>query len=139
MDPEEDEEPLGGNSGAGVVRVGNTVRRAITEASPAVPALLRHLEDAGFEHAPRLLGVDAKGREILTYHPGQSAWHLGPSFWSAERCTRLGALVRELHDVMASFVVPAHPHWSGWLADPLSGSQIIHNDLGPWNLVHRPD
>ena len=30
--------------------------------SPAVHALLRHLESVGFDGAPRLLGVDERGR-----------------------------------------------------------------------------
>jgi hypothetical protein len=31
-----------------------------------VHALLRHLEGAGFDAAPRVLGIDGDGREVLT-------------------------------------------------------------------------
>ncbi|GAA4527045.1 hypothetical protein [Nonomuraea ferruginea] len=60
----------GGDVTDGVVRVGDTVRRPARSSTPAVHALLRHLEAAGFRGAPRVLGFDALGREVLTYLPG---------------------------------------------------------------------
>ena len=70
-DPEAAEIPLlGGDMTRGVVRVGGTVRRPVRPHTPAVHALLRHLEAADFEGAPRVLGVDARNREVLTYLPG---------------------------------------------------------------------
>src|SRR6266498_211042 len=57
------EEVLAGGNFNHVVRVGDTVRRVKTGAwTPAVHALLRHLERAGFDGAPRALGVDDRGR-----------------------------------------------------------------------------
>jgi hypothetical protein len=47
------------------------VRRALHQRSDYVHALLRHLEAVGFDGAPRLLGIDAQGREVLTYLPGE--------------------------------------------------------------------
>ena len=41
-----------------MVRVGDTVRRPAGPWTPAVDALLRHLEDVGFPGAPRALGRD---------------------------------------------------------------------------------
>ena len=38
--------------------------------TPAVQALLEHLEAAGFEGAPRPRGIDDEGREVLTYVDG---------------------------------------------------------------------
>ena len=68
-----DEIPLlGGNVTEAVVRVGDTVRRPVGEWTPAVHALLHHLEDVGFSAAPRVLGIDAQGREVLTYCEGVS-------------------------------------------------------------------
>jgi len=56
-----------------VFRVGDTVRRRST--GPAVHALLGYLERVGFPYAPRLLGVDERGREVLTYQRGASGRH----------------------------------------------------------------
>ena len=70
-----DEVPLtGGNVTAGVVRVGETVRRPAGPWTPAVHALLRHLEGVGFAGAPRALGFDDRGREVLSYVEGHAAW-----------------------------------------------------------------
>ena len=55
-----------------VVRVGNTVRRAPGPWTPAVHALLRHLERAGFLGAPRARGFDERGREVLTFVEGET-------------------------------------------------------------------
>ena len=53
------------------VRVGDTVRRRAGPWTPAVHALLRYLEKTDFE-APRVLGMDEQGREILAYIPGET-------------------------------------------------------------------
>jgi hypothetical protein len=69
------ETPLsGGNMSSGVVRVGDTVRRPAGPWTPAVHALLTHLYEAGFRGAPRPLGIDERGREVLTFIPGPPAW-----------------------------------------------------------------
>ncbi len=59
----------GGSMTPGVVRIGDTIRRPVGRWTPAVHALLRHLEDTGFEGVPRVLGIDEAGREVLTYLP----------------------------------------------------------------------
>ena len=66
MRRQDGEVPLrGGRVTPGVVRVGNTVRRPVTEASPFVARLLGHLERRGFAGAPRHLGLDAAGRDCV--------------------------------------------------------------------------
>ena len=56
--------PLIGGNTSTVVRVGDTVRRNVGPWTPAVHALLRHLEYIGFTGAPRVLGLDERGREV---------------------------------------------------------------------------
>jgi Ser/Thr protein kinase RdoA (MazF antagonist) len=134
--PPSDEEPLsGGNSAADVVRIGNTVRRHTFAASPATHALLRHLQERGFAHSPHFLGVDERGREILTFHSGQTVWERGAGSFSDEEIARLGEVIRELHRSLRDFAPPEDSHWSDRGADPLGGHLVLHNDLGPWNLV----
>jgi hypothetical protein len=55
-----------------IVRVGDTVHRPVQPWTPATHELLRHLEAVGFRYAPRVLGFDEHGREILSYIPGDS-------------------------------------------------------------------
>jgi hypothetical protein len=60
---------VGGNVAPGVHRVGQTLRRPTGPWTLAVHQLLRHLERVGFRGAPRALGIDERGREILTFVP----------------------------------------------------------------------
>jgi len=95
----EEELPLvGGMSTAGVVRVGDTVRRPQNANSDYVHGLLLHLERCGFDGAPRYLGVDDRGREVLTFIEGFAPPHNG--FRLTEKAVRAGArLVRAVHDL----------------------------------------
>ncbi|NJP35224.1 hypothetical protein HCJ94_25420 [Micromonospora sp. HSS6-12] len=61
-----DEEPLPGGFVTDVVRVGGTVRRTPGPNADRVAALLRHLERVGADLAPRHLGFDEHGREVLS-------------------------------------------------------------------------
>src|SRR5580658_6414541 len=98
--PGEDEEPLaGGNASAGVVRVGDTVRRPAGPWTAAVHALLEYLHAAGFTGAPRPLGIDERGREVLTFVPGTAAWPGGFRQLDADRqLGRAVLLIRHFHD-----------------------------------------
>lgn len=91
----------GGDVTDGVVRVGDTVRRPASTSTPAVHALLRHLEAAGFDGAPRVVGMDGLGREILTYLPGTTGLRLESV--SDEALAGLALLVRRFHDATAGF------------------------------------
>src|SRR5690349_11720666 len=107
--------------GAGqVVRVGDTVRRPTGPWSRTVHAFLDHLGRVGFGGAPRVLGIDEQGREILTYLDGDvfhdPNWEPGgPNLWphelrSLDTLAASGALLRELHEASAGFV-PDEPVW----------------------------
>jgi Ser/Thr protein kinase RdoA (MazF antagonist) len=120
---------------SGVVRVGNTVRRPAGPWTPAVHALLGHLHAAGFRGAPRPLGLDERGREILTFIPGTAAWPdnfhwLGPD----DRLRHVARLIREFHDAAEGFRPPPDARWQVLI--PAEGTGIIaHHDLAPWNLI----
>ena len=62
VDGAEREVPLTGGNTPGVVRVGDTVRRPLQPGSERIHRLLAHFERCGFGGAPRLLGIDARGR-----------------------------------------------------------------------------
>src|SRR5262249_44596626 len=71
--PEEQALP-GGKLSEGVVRAGTTVHRPTGPWTPAVHALLRHLEAAGFDGAPRVFGYDERGREVVEFIEGAVPW-----------------------------------------------------------------
>jgi hypothetical protein len=135
---------LGGNVSESVVRVGNTVRKAVTASTPAVEALLEHLAEVGFESAPRTLGRDERGRHVLEFIPGTMADAYGRPPLTMAELRRVGRLIRDLHDAVAGFVPPVDAAWNvvipsdgGELTD--DGDVICHRDLAPWNLVFADD
>ena len=107
--------------------------------SAGVIALLRHLEDVGFDGAPRVIGdgFTADGRLAVTFVPGTSPH---PRAWSEEAAGAVGALLRRLHDATAAFVPPAGVIWQPcWLRDLDGADRVIgHCDTGPWNVVATP-
>ncbi len=110
----------------------DTIRRPVGRWTPAVHALLRHLEDVGFQGAPRVLGKDEAGREILTYLPSDPR----PA-WSNEALIATACLVRQLHEALADFVPP---EGAVWRLPPVArytpNGHIGHNDLCPVNTVY---
>jgi len=124
----------GGNVAAEVVRIGDTVRKPWTAATPYVHAFLRHLE--GVEAVPRALGRDGQGRQILAYAPGRLADGMPPM--TVAELRRLGRIVRAIHDAAEDFVPPAGAVWD--VAIPPDGAALVcHQDLAPWNLVRDGD
>jgi hypothetical protein len=132
---------LGGDVTEGVVRVGRTVRRPVRPHTPAVHALLRHLEAAGFDGAPRVLGIDAKNREVLTYLPGVVTRRLLPRFITADSTlVSLAELQLRYHRAVAGFAPPAGAQWDGELTRFVDGPPdvICHCDVNLRNVIFRP-
>jgi aminoglycoside phosphotransferase (APT) family kinase protein len=133
----DEEIPLGGNLNA-AVRVGDTVRRRAGTWTPAVHALLRYLESVDFP-APRVRGVDERGREILGFLEGEA--HSGtfealPDRIMADpQLIAAARLLRRYHDVVAAFEPPADAKWR--LEAPTATEVICHNDWSPWNALLR--
>jgi hypothetical protein len=120
-----------------VVRVGDTVRRPQRRTSPAAHALLRHLEDVGFDGAPRLLGVDAQGREVLTYIPGTTVFPPYPDWaMTDEALVSVAELLRDYHHAVAGFD-PTPYSWPESPPEPFVGELVSHNDLNLDNVVFR--
>lgn len=110
---------------------GGVVLKSAGPWAPGVIALLRHLEDAGFEGAPRVVGdgYAPDGRLAVTYVPGSSPH---PQAWpSAEAAAQIGVLLRQLHTATRSFTPPPGTRWQ----DNQDGAVIGHRDLGPWNII----
>jgi hypothetical protein len=127
------EVPLrGGRSTPGVVRLGDTVRRPLKPDAARIHRLLAHLERSGFDGAPQFLGVDARGRTILSFIDGFAPPHNG--FRLSEQGVRAGArLVRRVHDLTegtefaAGSEVACHPN--------LSQPNFIFRDMIPVAII----
>jgi hypothetical protein len=132
---------LGGDMTEGVVRVGRTVRRPVRPHTAAVHGLLRHLEAAGFDGAPRVLGIDAKVREVLTYLPGVVARRPLPAFVTAD--STLAALARlqlRYHEAVAGFEPAPGAWWDGEVTRFVDGPVdiICHCDINLENVIFQP-
>jgi hypothetical protein len=132
-----EEQVLGGNLND-AVRIGDTVRRRAGPWTPAVHALLRYLEHHDFD-APRVVGVDDQGREVLEFMPGEA--HAGtvvpvPDHVMDEaRLIEAAQLLRRYHDVVAGFRPSEDARWR--LIAPTAHEIICHNDWSPWNALLR--
>jgi hypothetical protein len=134
------QEPLDGGFVNRVVRVGATVRRSSGPWTPAVHALLRHLEAVGFSEAPRVLGMDEEGREILGFIEGETiGWTDWPPVMTrSDGLRQLGSLLRRYHDAVRGFRPPDDAVWRNPLA-PSTGELVRHGDFVPFNTVWRDD
>jgi Phosphotransferase enzyme family len=110
-----------------VVRIGDTVRRVPHPRDAFVHELLAHLETRDFAGAPRFLGTDDEGREILSFIDGHVAWEdEQPAEVGSDASLRAVALLlRELHDLTAGTTLAG------------SADVVCHNDLSPKNTVYR--
>ncbi len=112
----------------GVVRLGDTVRRPATANSHFVRWLLTHLAERGFDGAPRFLGTDDAGRDMLSFNAGDVPADL--ALHSDATLRHAATLIRRYHDATTELAAS-----SSATAD---GSDVIcHNDLSPCNFVFR--
>jgi hypothetical protein len=143
---EEDRLPEG-RGGTVAWRSKRGVHRATGPWTPTLHEFLGHLEAHGFEGAPRVLGTDEQGREVLTFIEGDvladPGWQPGePGRWPAyarslEALEATGALLRRLHDASAGFV-PSAPVWKQFAWPTLLEGEIVcHGDVGRHNTVYR--
>ncbi|MGR6922360.1 phosphotransferase [[Actinomadura] parvosata] len=121
------ETPLPGGFVNAVVRAGDTVRRVPGPRAAYVHELLRLFERRGWAGAPRFLGLDERGREILSYVDGHVAWEerQPDGVTSEESLARVAGLVREFHDLTEGSALAG------------GGEVVCHNDLSPKNTVYR--
>lgn len=121
----------GGMSTPGVVRQGDTVRRPVKETSAFVHEVLRHLERHGFDRVPRFLGIDEKGREMLTYISGTVQGQVGG--FKKEQWLAAARLLRLFHDatvdceLKGEFEVVCH-------GDPAPGNCVLRDGM-PFALI----
>lgn len=120
-----------------VWRRGATIRRSTGPWTPAVHGLLRHLEARDFEGAPRVLGLDEQGREVLTYLEGEvPAYPTAPELWSDGVLEDLARLLRRLHDATVGLDLP-DGRWREGAAAREGGEVVCHNDVAHYNTVFR--
>lgn len=134
----EHEEVLNGGNINKVVKVGATVRRE-AKPNPYVHELLKHLEKTGYSFSPRYLGVDDKGREILSYLegvvPGNNYPEIEGYMWSDKVLIELAELLRSYHDATVGFI-PSTESLTRYPKRSLH-EVVCHNDAALYNVVFK--
>lgn len=126
----------------GVVRVGDTVRRPHQDSSALVAEYLAHLAASGFDGAPRYLGRDGRGRDVLSFLDGEVPGDPVPAWAAADEVLPgVGALVRRLHDASEGWLPetetsppPGRPRPRLPVDEP---RLFTHRDVTPQNVVFR--
>jgi hypothetical protein len=99
-------------------------------------ALLAYLADQGFPGAPRPLGFDEQGREVLTFLEGETIGHRKPRpawVYAEDTLVQVARWMRGCHQIAAGFVPPPGAVWrQGGTWSP--GLIIAHNDALPTTL-----
>lgn len=132
-----------GDVTVGVVRIGDTVRRPHQDTSDGVAAYLEHLAGTGFAGAPRVLGRDAQGRDVLSYLDGDVPGDPVEPWAAADAVLGgVGRLLRRLHDASAGWApsVPLRSHAPGRPVPPMPDGEAVlvsHRDVTPQNTVFR--
>ncbi len=133
------ETPLyGGNQATGIVRIGDTVRRPGHPWSPAIRELLEHLTVAAPGIAPRYLGADERGRDVLSFETGAVGHYpLDATMRSDEALIAAARLLRRYHDATVDLLRRDGLPWQYSDPDPGRREVICHSDVAPYNTVYR--
>jgi hypothetical protein len=137
-DSQPEQQLLGGTANRGlVVRVGDTVRRPQAEGSAAVHDLLLHLEDVRFDGAPRYLGEDDQGREVLSFIDGEAATVPYP-VWAMQddALVSVARLLRRYHAAVRTFRGSPH-RWASAVPPEYRRGLVSHNDPNLDNIIFR--
>ena len=101
--------------------------------TPAVHALLAHLEARGLDGIPEVIGRDDKNQEVVSYLPGLT---LDPETQqpSIDALVHAASWLRRFHDAVQDFR-PGAVEWRQGLQDLAADEVICHNDPGLYNWV----
>jgi thiamine kinase-like enzyme len=103
-----------------------------------VHALLQHLERVGFDGAPRYLGQDDDGREVLSYVEGRAAPKQPHEHWALtdEALASVAQLLRRFHDAVRGFDAAGYD-WPTDVPARFRDGLVSHNDVNLDNVVFR--
>ncbi|MEH7237662.1 phosphotransferase [Bacillus sp. JJ1562] len=134
----ENEEMLTGGNVSNVFRSGDTVRRELKPESFKIHKLLKHLENKGFSYAPNFLGIDEKGREILSFFKGEAGnYPLKEYMWSNDVLIEIAKMLRLYHDAVSDF--PLTDEWKPMDNTPNKIEVVCHNDFAIYNIIFNQE
>ncbi|MCA1054007.1 phosphotransferase [Rossellomorea aquimaris] len=134
MSNQQKEEKLEGGNVSNVYRAGNTVRREMKPDSQKIHRLFEHLESRGYPHSPNFLGVDEKGREVLSFIEGEAGnYPLKDYMWSDDILIEIARMLRLYHDAVSDFQYG--DDWTSIDNTPQPFEVLCHNDFAIYNII----
>lgn len=129
---------VGGTANRGlIIRRGDAVHRPPGPHAASVHALLTYLDEVGFDGAPRFLGMDEQGREVLSFIPGDAVVPpYAPWMFSDDTLRSVARLLRRYHEAVADFDL-APWRWSRPPPEEFRGALACHSDPNLANVVFR--
>lgn len=127
------EEALDGGNMSGATRTGATVRRTAGPWTATIHRLLGHLRDHGIMWVPVPMGVDERGREVVSFLPGEVPQYPLPAWiWDDSVLVNSAQWLAALHDVARTFDL-TDGVWQ--LPEHHPVEVVCHNDFAPYNMV----
>ena len=128
----------GGIAHAGqVVRVGRHVLRPSSPHTGSIHAFLRAVREAGFEGAPRPVGIDEDGRERLEFIDGEVPGVPYPEWSQSDEAVGVRRSPAPRAARRRPRVRPTGPHVGREPGGPGRWDVVCHNDLELSNVVFR--
>ncbi|MCM3616076.1 aminoglycoside phosphotransferase family protein [Sutcliffiella horikoshii] len=128
------EEILTGGNVSDVYRSGDTVLRRLKPDSPKIHKLLKHLDDKGFNYAPKFLGIDEVGREKLSFIEGEAGnYPIKRYMWSDDVLIDIAKMLRKYHEAVSDFAIS--DEWKPIDNTPKSFEVLCHNDFAIYNII----
>jgi Phosphotransferase enzyme family len=117
-----------------VFRIGDTVHREAGHWTPQVHRLLSLLHAKGVAGVPKPMGMDEKGREVLTFLHGEvGASPLAGTQRSEVVLLQAAKLLNTIHEATAEV---ARQWTTGWRVPVRMPAEVVcHGDFAPYNCV----
>ena len=131
---------LKGGNMSSVVTDGSVVYKDTQAQSPTIQRLLEHLEAKGITFAPKALGIDEKGRDMLSFVEGDTV----DDYPFADKLedkiaivAQVAGMLRKLHDATVDFVPMGSDKWFLSYEGVLEKEVACHNDIAPYNVTFK--
>ncbi|MCL2697599.1 MAG: aminoglycoside phosphotransferase family protein [Oscillospiraceae bacterium] len=134
----EPERELTGGNVSTVTTDGSVVYKDRKPQSATIQRLLRHLQCKGIDFCPKPLGFDNRGREMLSFMPGNTIDDFpGVSLITdkIETVKQAASMLRKLHDATMDFTKQPDDVWFLRYDGDLPNEVICHNDFAPYNIT----
>lgn len=131
-----DQQTLTGGREGKITQAANTVIRPSNPWTPHVHAFLSFLHEQGFDCVPKPCGINADGREVVSFVDGMVYNDVLPdAIMTDEVLSDVAALLHRYHDLGAQYISRLTGN-ELWMLPARSPAEVMcHGDFAPYNLT----